>query len=250
MILLKLLLALLPAAVLFAYTWWVDRYKKEPPAQLAKGFLYGILSAFAAVFLASVFEWTGLDVDPGPDDSVGMHMRHAFFAAAIPEESVKLMMIWFLLRKNPFFDERLDGIVYAVSVGLGFASIENVLYLMLEEESVAATGIMRGLFAVPGHFCYAVIMGYFYSRYHFGEISPRKAVLCVWALPVLLHGLYDTAVFCVQDDVGGATMLGLVPLFLIVLIYFSLRWSLKSMKRLYAQDLSEGLREDNHSEGV
>ena len=45
-------------------------------------------------------------------------------------------------------------------------------------------------------------------------------------------------------------MLGLVPLFLIVLIYFSLRWSLKSMKRLYAQDLSEGLREDNHSEGV
>ena len=249
MILTRILVALLPAFILLAYTLWADRYKKEPPAQLAKGFLYGVLSAFAAVFVAETFEWIGLDIDPGPDNSVGLHMRHAFWAAAIPEETVKLLALWLLLRKNPYFDERLDGIVYAACVGLGFASIENVFYLILEEDSFAATGIMRGLFAVPGHFCYAVIMGYFYARDHFGEISPRTAVLGVWALPILLHGLYDTAVFCLQDDVGGSTMLGLVPVFLMVMIFLALRWSVKSMKLLTAHDRSD-LREDSHSEGV
>ena len=249
MILTKILVALLPAAILFAYTWWVDRYKKEPPAQLAKGFLYGVLSAFAAVFVAEVFEGIGLDVDPGPNDSAWLHLRHAFYAAAIPEESVKLLALWLLLRKNPYFDERLDGIVYAVCVGLGFASIENVLYLILEDDSFAATGIMRGLFAVPGHFCYAVIMGYNYACDHFGEISGRTAVLGVWALPILLHGLYDTAVFCLQDDVGGEKMLVMVPVFLMVMIYISLRWSVQSMRRLSAHDRFD-LRSDNHSEGV
>lgn len=246
---LRILIAILPAAILLAYTLWVDRYKKEPPAQLAKGFLFGILSAFAAVFVSTIFERIGLDVDPGPENSVLYHLRHAFYGAAIPEETVKLLMIWLLLKQNPYFDERLDGIVYAVCVGLGFATIENVLYLLLEDDSVGATALMRGLFAVPGHFCYAVIMGYFYSRDHFGEISARTAVLGAWFLPVVLHGLYDTAVFCLQDDVGGNTLLAMVPVFLMVLIFISLRWSRQSMKKLVAQDLSD-LREDSHSEGV
>ena len=56
MILTRILVALLPAFILLAYTLWADRYKKEPPAQLAKGFLYGVLSAFAAVFVAETFE--------------------------------------------------------------------------------------------------------------------------------------------------------------------------------------------------
>lgn len=234
-----ILVALLPAAILFAYVWWVDRYRKEPPAQLAKGFLFGILSAFASVFLASLFEWTGLDVNPGPGDSVALHMRHAFFAAAIPEETCKLLVLWLFLKGNPYFDERLDGIVYATCVGLGFASIENVLYLLMETDSVVATGIMRGLFAVPGHFCFAVIMGYFLARFRFGEISAWTAFLGFWALPVLLHGFYDTAVFCLQDDVGGSFMPAFVPVFLTVLIFFSLRWSVQSMKELLAQDRSE-----------
>ena len=249
MILTRILVALLPALILFAYTWWADRYRKEPPAQLAKGFLYGVLSAFAAILVGFVFEWTGIDIDPGPDHSVLMHMRHAFWGAAIPEETVKLLALWYLVKNNPYFDERLDGIVYAVCVGLGFASLENVFYLLMEDESFAATGLMRGLFAVPGHFCYAVIMGYFYARDQFGEISGRTAVLGIWALPILLHGLYDTAVFCLQDDVGGKTMIAMIPLFMTALVGFALHWSVKSMKLLSAQDLSDP-RDANHSEGV
>lgn len=56
-------------------------------------------------------------------------IRLSFFGAAILEESAKLFMLWLLLRKNKYFGERVDGIVYAVCVSLGFAALENVMYL-------------------------------------------------------------------------------------------------------------------------
>lgn len=87
----------------------------------------------------------------------------AFIMAAIPEELAKFVMLWLLLRNNPYFDEHFDGIVYAVCIGMGFAGFENVLYLFDNYESWISVGIARAMFAVPGHFLTAVIMGYYYS---------------------------------------------------------------------------------------
>ena len=89
----------------------------------------------------------------------------AFFVAALPEESFKLLALWLLLRKNPYFDEHFDGIVYAVCVGLGFAAVENVFFVVGEEGNWMGVAVNRALLAVPGHYAFAVLMGYYYSVY-------------------------------------------------------------------------------------
>ena len=117
----------------------------------------------------------------------------ALFAAALPEEMAKLLMLWLVLRNNPYYDEYLDGIVYAACVGLGFAGTENIMYLLQSEDWIG-TAIMRGVTAVPAHFAIACAMGYFYSKRHFGDRSTVTAV-CVLAVPVLIHWVYDALAF-------------------------------------------------------
>lgn len=68
----------------------------------------------------------------------------AFLVAAIPEESFKLLALWMVLKKNPFFDEHFDGIVYAVCVGLGFAAVENISYVFSHDDW-ASVAISRAL---------------------------------------------------------------------------------------------------------
>lgn len=83
-----------------------------------------------------------------PSDLLGTTVM-AFFVAAVPEESFKLLALWLVLRKNPFFDEHYDGIVYAVCVGLGFAALENIFYVLGNEENwigVAVALTLTGTF--------------------------------------------------------------------------------------------------------
>jgi RsiW-degrading membrane proteinase PrsW (M82 family) len=186
MIILKLLLALLPAILLAAFIYWKDA-KKEPVSWLAKAFGLGITIVFPIIIVEI---WMGKLLFAGgePTTLFGGIMK-AFFEAALPEEALKLFALWILLRKNPYFDEHFDGIVYAVYIGLGFAALENVFYI-LDAEDWVTVGIMRALLSVTGHYAYAVIMGYYYSLYHFVDKSARSAFLALF-LPFLAHGMYD-----------------------------------------------------------
>ena len=124
-------------------------------------------------------------------------VREAFIGAAIPEEAAKLFMLWLLLRRNEYFDEKMDGIVYAVWVSLGFAALENILYLFTNADSFLSVGIARAIFAVPGHFCFGILMGYYYSLAKFYPKSPRKNRALILAAPILVHGLYDSRLFVI-----------------------------------------------------
>ena len=99
-------------------------------------------------------------------------------------------MLWLLLRRSKYFDERFDGIVYAACIGMGFAATENIIYLFSNLEQWQSVAVGRAMFAVPGHFFFAVTMGYFYSMIYFGDMSWRKSARIFW-VPVLLHGTYD-----------------------------------------------------------
>ena len=183
--------ALLPALLL---GWWIyrkDSAHPEPPKMLYKAFLYGVGSAFVSLLISTVMTIMGIMVyDLG---SFGGAVSTALFAAALPEEVAKLTMLWLLLRKNPHYDEYLDGIVYAACIGLGFAGTENVLYLLQSDDWVG-TGIVRGLTAVPAHFAIACAMGYFYSKRHFGDRS-NLTMVCILAVPVIIHWVYDALAF-------------------------------------------------------
>ena len=189
-----LVTALAPAAVLFWYIYQKDKAHPEPLGLLVKGLVYGIVSALIAGGIGALLMAAGADFDINHITSLGGAAKLSLFAAALPEEAAKLFMLWLLLRNNKYFDEYLDGIVYAACIGLGFAGIENVGYLFNAQEAWLQTGMMRGITAVPAHFTMACAMGYFYSDYHFGKKSTVTAA-CIFLVPVFIHWLWDTLAF-------------------------------------------------------
>lgn len=216
--------ALLPVLVLLYYILRHDRKSPEPVGQLLKGFLFGVLSAPLSFTMSVPFSMIGLYPEEASD--IIESIRTAFWGAAIPEESAKLFMLWLLLRRNRYFDEKMDGIVYAVCVSLGFAGAENLLYLFSNYESFMSVGISRALFAIPGHFAFGVLMGYYYSMAAFYPKAPRKNRLMVILAPILAHGAYDSILFI--TDVISPSVSGI--LFIVFLVFCNKMWKLASRK--------------------
>ena len=198
--------AVLPAIVLMVHIYNRDKWQKEPPRQLFKAFVYGVVSAMIVLLLPSF----GL-VSETPGTGISAQIGNAFSTAAVPEELAKLLMLWLFLRKCKEFDEHMDAIVYAVCVGMGFAASENILYLFSNLDNWLATGIMRALISVPAHFFFAIIMGYYYSLAHF-RIGKNRTVDAAFALliPVLAHGIFDALLFISAMNEGIAGVLTLV----------------------------------------
>lgn len=212
---LLIIAALAPVAVLLWQILRRDAANPEPPRMLAKAFLYGMISTAVTFVLLPFTEALG-DLIVLNDTALSVAFKQAFFSAALPEEGAKLLMLWLLLRNNPYFDERFDGIVYAVCVGMGFAAVENVFYLFSNYDSWLSVGIVRALFAVPGHFFDAVIMGYYYSHYHFGTRRNPATKALILAAPVVAHGIYDGILFSYDIDDGVA-----VVALILFLIFFN-----------------------------
>ena len=182
-----LIAALLPAVLLWLYIWKKDT-QKEPTSQLLKAVAWGV-GIIMPVALVEKLIGLVLFGEGGSPATLFGTTAMAFLVAAIPEELFKLIALRQVLKDNPYFDEHFDGIVYAVCVGLGFAAVENIGYVFSHEDW-ASVAVARSLLAVPGHYAFAVLMGYYYSVYHFVNRSPWVAV-CVLLMPVLAHGIYD-----------------------------------------------------------
>lgn len=200
--------ALLPAAILWLYIWKKDS-QPEPTSWLIKAVLLGVGICIPVVIVEIGIEILLFSAGIAPTDLVGTTIR-AFVVAAIPEETFKLLALWLILRKNPHFDEHFDGIVYAVCVGLGFAAIENVFYILGEEEWMSVA-VSRALLAVPAHYAFAILMGYYYSVYHFVDHSIKNAI-CILFIPVMAHGIYDAIALSGSANpyIGGVSFLVLI----------------------------------------
>lgn len=197
---------ILPAILLVFYIYLRDRYQREPLGQILKAVFYGVISAGIAIVLESSLKSIGMLIDQ-PATWIGA-LWNAFVGAAMPEELAKLLMLWLLLRRNKYFDERFDGIVYACCIGMGFAGTENVLYLFGNIENWQSVAVSRAIFAVPGHFMFAVAMGYFYSKIHFRDMSWSYRAQ-VFLAPVILHGTYDGLLFManVTPEMAGLILM-------------------------------------------
>ncbi len=222
---LSLTVALLPAILLLLYIWKKDP-QKEPTGQLVKAVLWGVAICIPIGFVELGIQEV-LFGGKMPTD-LWSSTAQAFLLAAVPEEAAKLFALWLILRKNPYFDEHFDGIVYAVCVGLGFAAIENVFYVLQSEEEWLTVGIVRSLLAVPGHYAFAVLMGFYYSLYHFVDHSKKTAV-CILLVPVIAHGIYDAIAFIgvVSAAIGGISFL--------VLVLFCIKMHKVAKKKIVAQ---------------
>lgn len=189
---LLVLIALLPAAALAVYIYRKDAIEQEPLRLLLKLAGFGALScvpaALAELVLSNLIKLAGV-----PLDSYLGSFLEAFFVAALCEELVKFFFLNRQTWKHPAFDYQFDAIVYAVTLSLGFAALENVEYVL---QYGLGTGLLRAVTSVPGHAIFGVFMGYFYGYAKLAwfegdrakELYYRRLAVIV---PLLLHGTYD-----------------------------------------------------------
>ncbi|MCD4734467.1 MAG: PrsW family intramembrane metalloprotease [Bacteroidales bacterium] len=175
--------ALAPVIIILFYIYIRDKYNKEPVGLLIKSLIFGALIAIPVIFteayLSNRFFIEGHLLQVAYD---------AFIVAAFTEELFKFFALYFLIWKNKHFDEKFDGIVYAVFVSLGFAAVENIMYVYEYGHSV---GLTRAITAVPAHAVFGVIMGYYFALAKFKEKGRANNFLKALFVPVLLHGIYD-----------------------------------------------------------
>ena len=240
-LIIMLFASLLPAILLILYVRYRDKWQPEPWSKIVKGVFYGIISIFVSLLISEIWEPLPFLMGLGwvYDIPIVRGVAIAFYNAAIPEETAKLCMLWLLLRKNKEFNQNIDGIVYAVCIAMGFAGLENVVYIFNEEEGPwQAVAITRCLFAVPGHYIDGILMGFFYSIVHFRPNRFAKYKNMIWIAPVVAHGLYDSICFLGEEHyVFGA-------LIYIPLIWFCIKMHKFCFKRINKMILFDEDRED------
>lgn len=179
-----LLIALAPVVFLFSYVYFRDKYEREPIGLLLKGFLLGVIIIFPVGLIENYLE------NFNPNSTTFLKGAYTgFITAGFTEELFKLLVVLLLFWRNRNFNEKFDGIVYAVSVSLGFAAIENVFYVF--NNSSMHVGLMRAFTAVPGHTIFGIVMGYYLGLAKFSSTQNNKWLLFAFLIPWLLHGVYD-----------------------------------------------------------
>lgn len=199
-----LLLAVAPAMVIILYVYFKDKLEKEPLGFLLKNFLLGatvsiIVTSIIGGFLAYFFPET-------TSKNLFKMFFKAFFLVALVEEFSKYIIVRYFAQPNKEFNEPFDGIVYAVMVSMGFATLENVLYVL---QYGVQTGVIRAFTAVPAHATFAVLMGFFMGK---AKFSKKRTIhnLTGLLLAILFHGAYDFFLF--TDFVPGMSLGALASL--------------------------------------
>lgn len=220
-----ILSALIPALVLLVYIYWRDRKSPEPIWQLIKATALGVLSIPLTYILLGPL--ISMDLIPNEAYTFVDAIKISFLGAAIPEELAKLLILWIFLHRNPHFDERMDGIVYAVCVSLGFAGLENIMYIINDTEWMSVA-LKRAFTAVPGHFCFGVVMGYFYSLAKFNPTKRHAYSILTLIMPILIHGIYDTIIYSINIDIRFDTILMTA---FVAFCFLMWNWASKSIQK-------------------
>lgn len=233
---------LIAAAVIpsFILMFWFHRrdVNPEPQKVLWATLGLGVLTVIPVLLV-------GLTYRGGLEDADSF-MRQgalvAFLGAAVPEEFFKFLVLFLYAARHREFDEPMDGIVYGVAASLGFATLENILYVVQGGMGVA---IVRAFTAVPGHALFGAVMGLHVGRARFaGKSAPWHLALALF-WPILLHGLYDLPLLSAQaahargleDEFNGLWLL-IVPAVLLTSAFFVWRMT----GRLRAEQQGHGRR--------
>ena len=239
--------ALVPAVALCIYVYKKDRVEKEPFGLLALLLGAGVLCILPALLLETLLTgindrvFSGAMYESGGSvymDTVPYYLyliMENFVCVALVEEGLKWIAVHILTSKNKNFNSLFDGIIYCVFVSLGFAAAENVSYVI---QYGFSTAVARAFTAVPGHTCFAVIMGYYYSMWHVqkqaqgietdmrrqglihskvSKFNTRTPNVLSLVFPALVHGFYD---YCCSLSSAFSTVLFYVMLIALFVFCF------------------------------
>ena len=198
----NLLFAIFPPLLIAYYIYQKDKYEKEPKSLIIKSFLFGCLGIIPAIFLELFAKGMFTNL-----------FLYVFIGIALVEEGVKYFFLKKYLFNKPDFNEPMDGIVYAVMISLGFATVENIAYVLNNEGQEMNVALMRMFTAIPLHAACGVILGYFVGLAKFAD---NKNILLYKGLffATLVHGLYNYFIF-----LGEGFILSIIAL--AVAVYYS-----------------------------
>ena len=187
-----------PSLFLLTFFYLRDRWQREPLHRVVMAFALGTYAMAAARGLAvTVLAFLSPDWLGGGTE--GARLFESLVLAGYIEESAKAIVLFTAVYHWDEFDEPLDGVVYGVAVSLGFATLENILYIVQARAGVGG-GMdvvwQRALFAVPAHALFGGTMGYYMGKTKFDRTNPvalwRDRALCL-LVPMLFHGAYNYA---------------------------------------------------------
>lgn len=218
---------LLPALILMVYIYRKDRIEKEPVSLIVKLLILGALSTVPAILLEEIAEMFMLEF--WEETSVEFIIINTFFGVALAEEYCKYLAVRIGAWKHRAFDYRFDAIVYSVAAALGFAGLENVLYVM---DSGLDTAFLRAFTAVPGHAINGLTMGIYLGQAKtyeaYGDKKGKKRAMrrALW-VPTIEHGIYDAALSFDSD---------FVMLFWLVFVIAVDIWAFRAIRRASGKD--------------
>jgi len=203
MIALQIAMAILPGLLIIWFIYREDLYEKENWLPLVLSFMLGVAVTYPVMKMQELF----YDMGWKDDGSLWNTLFSAFILVAFTEELVKYVALLLYPYRSRFFNEPLDGIVYATFIGMGFATLENVLYAYRYD---MATTLVRALTAVPAHATFAALMGYYIGKAKFDLPRRRSHLIKGLIMAITLHGLYDF--FVLQNIDDGLMILSIVIL--------------------------------------
>lgn len=182
-----ILLAILPGIILSLFLIIQDRFDREPIRLLLKIFVFGMLATIPTMLVEILGQ--NFNIFSG----ILGQLFEAIVIVGFAEEFFKRLVVLRYAYNNPAFNEKLDGIVYCGIAALGFATLENIFYVISYSASSPNIWITRGILSVPAHMLLGVTMGYYLSLSKFCTELPKCRSYYNKSLyiPALLHGVFD-----------------------------------------------------------
>lgn len=192
-------IAAAPGIAICLIIFYRDIYNKEPKLNLIVSFILGGISILPAAELEKYF--AGKVVD----GSLAGVAIFAFLVVGLSEELCKFFLLRSYSYRQKSFDEPLDGIVYSLMVSMGFATVENILYVTRYAELGMGyqVAFQRMFLSVPAHATFGIIMGYFVGKAKFDSARSLWLMIVGVGAAVFFHGLYDFFLFINQYSLVG-----------------------------------------------
>lgn len=231
MIILQVLFAIIPAIVLCLIVYDKDKVEKEPYKLLRKLFLIGIATAllsYLIIYLLKRYIPT-LNVDVISLNYFNLFL-YTILGVALIEEGLKFLSLYLVGWKNKEFNYKYDIIVYSVFIGLGFATIENLIYALNNNDIILT--LLRGLLSVPGHAFFGIWMGYYLMMAKNNKINGVKAAkykLLGILVPILMHTGYNYLLF-LNIKTGSSTVMAIFGAYVLFLYLLSFKVLNKASK--------------------
>ncbi len=211
---LLLLAAVLPAIVISIYFYFWDKNEREPLLYILISFGFGAFSTYPALKME---EFGIYDLAIYQSSDFLMTFTFAFLVIAFSEELVKYIFLRYFLFNRKEFSEPLDGIIYSVTISMGFAAMENILHIVFWSKSFVIgieVAYYRMFSAVPAHAAFGMVMGFFTGLAKFNPKRETLYLVCALGAAIFLHGLYNFLIFLQMSE--------LLMVFTLITIFISL----------------------------